>query len=383
MLKYRPHYFSYKLNREVEEIYWHSIISSFALSLVFIFEPIYLFSLGYSLIQILLFYILVYSGYLIFITFGARFTGRFGYKHSILVSNVFYILYWFALFYIVKFPVLFFVAPFLFALQKSWFWPPYDSDIAISSLKSQRGRVVGVLFSLVQGSFILGPFVGGFVSEKLGFLILFILAGFLMFLSVYPLFRSPEIHTRHRFRFRTLVQVFREHKSNFFAYWGYAEDLMLQSIWPVYIFIVVPDFVDVGTIATVATLLGTILMLYVGKLSDKADKRKLVRTSSVFYGLTWIFRFFATSLPLVLVFDTLTKAGKDILNVPMMAMTYERAGARGPDYAIAYSVFYEASLSVGKILTASAGILILSLTGSVFLVFALVGVLTMFYSFLK
>lgn len=382
-IKHWPHYFTYRLNHEVREIYWHGILNSIALSLVFIFEPIYLYSLGYSLTNIMWFYAMVYFWYSVLISFGAKFASNYGYKHSIFISNIFYVAYWLALSLLRASPVLFFVAPILFALQKSWFWPAYDADIALSSVKKQRGREVGVLFSLIQISFIAGPFLGGFISGKFGFTTLFIIASILMLFSAYPLFGSPEVYSRHRFRLKNLFEIIRSRTGNFFGYWGYAEDLMLMSLWPIYIFITVPNFFSVGLISTIATVIGTMLMLYAGRLTDRVDKRKIIRLSSVFYGLTWFVRFLGSGIGSVLALDAITKAGKDILSVPMTALTYERAGEKKADYAIAYSVFYEFSLSVGKILTALAAIAILSSGGSIFAVFAVVGVLTMFYGLLK
>ncbi len=382
--KYWPHYFSYHLNREVEEVYWHSVLWNLALSIVFIFEPIYLYSLGYSFTKILWFYVLVYALYAIFISFGAKFASRFGYKHAIFVSNVFQVIYWLVLFSIKNHPELFYVAPIFFAMQKSWFWPAYDSEVALASVKVQRGREVGVLFSLIQMAFILGPFVGGFLSYNFGFLTMFIVASMLMLFSVYPLFRSGEIYSRHEFKFKNLWQVMRKNIRNFFGYWGYAEDLMVMSLWPVYMFIVIPSFLNVGAVSTIATIIGTVLMLYIGKVTDRSKKRSLIGTSAIFYGVTWLFRSLGQNVPTVLTFDTLTKTAKDVVNVPMMALTYERAASeKGPDNAIAYSVFYEFSLSIGKIVTALAGIAILSAGGSIFAVFAVVGVLTMFYALLK
>jgi hypothetical protein len=72
-----------------------------------------------------------------------------------------------------------------------------------------------------------------------------------------------------------------------------------------------------------------------------------------------------------------------MVNVPLLATTYSIAGTNGPDHAIAYAVFYEFSLSIGKLFTALMAIWILSLTGSIPLVFVGVGVLTMFYALLR
>ena len=71
------------------------------------------------------------------------------------------------------------------------------------------------------------------------------------------------------------------------------------------------------------------------------------------------------------------------MNMPLISTTFSIAGTKGPDHAIAYLVFYEFSLSIGKIITALLAIWILTATGNISLVFLMVGVLTMFYGLLK
>ncbi|MDP3993947.1 MAG: MFS transporter [bacterium] len=382
-MNYHHHYFTYRLNQEAREVYWHSFLNSVALSLVFIFEPIFLYTRGYQLTQIMWFYVQVYVWYAILISVGAKFASHYGYKHSIFLSNIFYVVYWILLLSIQNHPSLFYLAPVFFALQKSWFWPAYDADIALSSPPIQRGREIGALFSIIQLGLIIGPFVGGFISDSFGFAALFVAASVLMLFSAYPLFKSPDIHARHSFRLKNLWAVFKAHKINFFGYWGYAEDLMVMSLWPIFIFIAVSDFFEVGVISTIGAVIGTMIMLYIGKLTDRTDKRKLIRLSSLFYGVTWLFRFLSHGTVSVLGFDALTKAGKDTLNVPMVSLTFDHAAKRGPDYAIAYSVFYEFSLSIGKIVTALLAIAILGAGLSIFWVFAMAGILTMLYGLLK
>ena len=158
---------------------------------------------------------------------------------------------------------------------------------------------------------------------------------------------------------------------------------MVMSLWPIYVFLIVPNIFGVGLLTTIATVIGTMLMLYVGRIADKFDKRKLIQITSVFYAITWLFRFLAKSVPSVLAIDSAHKAGKDMASVPMVALTYERAGSKGPDYAIAYSVFYEFSLSVGKVVSALLVIWMLSAGLSIYLVFALVGLMTLMYGLLK
>jgi len=379
----RPHYFSHVINQEVKEVFWQAFISNMALSITTLFEPIFLYQLGYSITEILWFYCFVYIGYSVFVFLGAKVISKIGYKHAMFWSNLFYVLYWILLYQIQYHPMLFMVAPFVFAIQKSLFWPAYHADIAMNSAKDQEGREVGALFSLVQAAGIAGPLLGGLLSGLLGFKALFFVSSMLMVLSVYPLFRSSEIYTKHAFHFRTFWKILRERWVNFFAYWGYAEDLMIMSLWPIYVFLAVPALMNVGFLVTFASLIAIVIMLYIGKRIDSQKHSHLMQTSAIFYGLTWFFRQFAVGLPAVFVFDTLTRTGKAMVSVPMMALSYKIAGNSTQDHAVAYGVFHEFSLSVGKIVMALLGIWILAMTNNIYYVFMLAGAFTMFYGLLR
>src|SRR6185436_14669015 len=146
----RISYFSEELNREVKELYISTALYNLAINLAYIFEPIFLYKLGYSLVQIMIFYIVVYLVYALSIFPVTKIGVRIGYKHSIFISTIFYVGYWILLFKVQTMPQLFLIAPILFGLQKSFFWPPYNSDVALHNIKAQRGRVIGVLVSVIE-----------------------------------------------------------------------------------------------------------------------------------------------------------------------------------------------------------------------------------------
>ena len=337
----RLHYFSHRINTEVKEVYWNAFIVNLALSITTLFEPIFLYGLGYSLVDILWFYCLVYLAYSILVFAGGKVISWIGYKHAIFWSNIFYIIYWILLYQLKFHPELFMIAPVYFALQKSLMWPAYHADIAKNSIKDQQGREVGVLFSLIQAASVVGPLLGGLISA---------------FLKTYP--------------------------QNFFGYWGFAEDLMLMTLWPLYVFLAVPALLNVGLLVTVASFIAIVIMLYLGRFIDHQKKSHVLQIASVAYGLTWLVRQFAVGFPAVFAFDTLTRTGKALLNVPMTALTYKLAGQGTANYAIAHAVFAEFSLSVGKVVTALLCIWVLSSTQNIYYAFIVAGGLTMFYGLL-
>ena len=378
-----PHYFSYKSSKDIKEIYWLTVINGVALAMALIFEPIFLYGLGFDLISIMWYYAQVYFWYITLVFLGASFAHKFGLKKSILISNFIYPLYWFVLFSIPKHMEFFALAPFLFALQKSFFWPAYNTLSALASAKTQRGRQLGLINSISNVAFIVGPVLGGWISQSFGFSTLFITTSVLMVSSSAPLFFTPDIKFEGWFSLTKFFEFLAANKRNFFAYWGYAEDLMLMSLWPILMFIIVKQFLGVGIISTFASLVAAVLMLYIGKLSDKKDKHKLVAETSYFYSVTWFFRFVAVDMISVIIFDSLTKIGKALVNVPLVALTLETAREANSGFPLRYATFYEFSLSIGKIFTAISAIIILTYTSNIYIVFILVGFLTLFYSLLS
>ncbi|HEX9502959.1 MAG TPA: MFS transporter [Patescibacteria group bacterium] len=383
LLPRRYHYFSHELNREVVELYWNTGLFNLAINLTYIFEPIFLYKLGYTLPQIMFFYLIVYITYAFLILPITKITSRIGYKHAILISTIVYVFYWALLYQIKFYPILLFITPILFGLQKCFFWPAYNADISVSNVRQQRGREVGVLFSVIELAAIFGPVLGGFISFQFGFPILFATAAFLMIASVYPLFQTPEIYTKHHFHFKNFWSIVKKYPYNFFGYWGYAEDLMLMSLWPIFMYLLIPQVFSIGAIITFASIIAVMVMLYLGKLVDKFKQVPFLQIAAVFYGLTWLFRSFATGICSVISFDILTRLGKGTVGVPLLAQTFELGGEKGPDYAIAYAVFFEFSLAVGKILTALIAIWLLNVTGNITNVFMIVGVFTMLYALVR
>jgi MFS family permease len=377
-----PHYFSYKSNKEVKEIYWFTVINGVGLAMAYIFEPIYLYHLEFPLASIMWFYVEVYVLFCLLMSFGAKFAQKFGIKHSILISNFFYLIYWMTLFFIKSHSVLFLVAPLFFALQKSFFWPAFDTLTSLVSNQTERGRQIGVLFVLVELAYIVGPFFGGYISQNFGFFYLFIGAGLLMILSSYPLFLSREIPIIGEFEIKKLIVFVRNNPRNMIGYWGYAEDLMQMSLWPILMFTILHGYFDVGLIMTFASLVACMLMLYLGKLADYKDKSRLIKYISVFYGISWVVRFLAIDTISVIIFDVLTKIGKGLINIPIVSLTFETARLRNSGFTLMYTTFFEFSLALGKIFTGLCAISILNLTNNVYIVFALAGILTFFYSFL-
>ena len=59
-------FFPHHMRREIRELYVSTTILDFALAMILIFEPIYLYTIGYNLQEIILFFLLVYGIYFLY-----------------------------------------------------------------------------------------------------------------------------------------------------------------------------------------------------------------------------------------------------------------------------------------------------------------------------
>src|SRR5207247_1058254 len=154
-----------KLSTQLEELYMSVAIMEFAVAAISLFEPIYLWTLGYRVPQIAFFYLIVYVAYYPLVPLGGKFVAKFGHERSILISTFFYVGYYVALISIRWHPSLFALAPILFALQKTFYWPAYHFDFIRFSAREERGREFSGLWSLSTMMAVLGPIAGGFLVK--------------------------------------------------------------------------------------------------------------------------------------------------------------------------------------------------------------------------
>lgn len=375
-----PHYFSKSVSREISELYASTAIADLAIALVLLFEPIYLYSvLNFTIIQVLVFTGATYLFYIFLIPFGAKFASRFGYYHSITLSIPFQIIFWLLLFGAQNNFYMVMLAPLVFAIEKSLFWPGFHASVARFARDEQRGREFSVLYAIVNLTYIAGPFVGGLISESFGVRVAFIAASSIYACSFLPLFFKQEKFTPKIYQFKYTWELYKTYPYKFLGYVGFGEEFLALTIWPIYIYIVVKDYEGAGALAAIATLVATVFALYIGKISDRYDKRVLIRVGAFFSALVWFSRFAAKTFWSTFSIDALSRSSKDLAFIPLSTLTYQRAEET---HIMPYAVFYEQSLAIGKLLAAILGIIVFAATGSFMALFILAALFSLLYMFI-
>lgn len=344
-----PSYFARKARSQVVELFTATAILDLAVAMVMIFEPIYLYNLGYSLAHIMYFYLGVYVLYFFLMPLGAKYGKQHGFEHSIFIGSLFHIFYFVSLAMASYFSWAVAVAVVMYALQKTFYWPGYHADFALYSVTAERGREISNMAVIVSFVFVLGPLFGGLMSTLGGFPTLFMVVALLILLSNIPLFVTPEQFEPSDFSYRgAYKRLFaKETWREFFAYIGFGEELIVLTLWPIFMFLTVKNnLLSVGAVVAGATLITSLIVLFIGKMSDQRNKRGILKTGSVLYSGVWILRALIGGPIAIAVLDTLSRIMKDVISVPLTALIYHHAQKTSVMKSV---VFFEMALVVGKI----------------------------------
>jgi len=320
-------HFKFFKNKELNHFYWSIFIMTFGESLISIFVPIYLFNLGFPIYQILFFYFLVSLFFVFFSYVGAKITARIGEKHSILISTPFVIVYYIGLIFIDSNLFLFLILPLLLSLRLVFFNYGYHLNYINHSEKSNRGKELALIGIITLLATIFGPYFGSIIAN-INFTILFIISSILIILGTIPLFFSKDKYEKIDFSIYSLFQKIKskENRGNLISFSGYAtESIIGRIIWPIFLIIIIGKISKTGLIISISMLVSLFAFHFIGKLTDKIDRIRLLKIGTILYFFAWIGRIFANTTYKVLFIDSYKNLSEKILHLPWSAHSYDLA----------------------------------------------------------
>jgi MFS family permease len=375
-----PHYFSKSVRHEISELSASTALADFSISMVTVFEPIFLYSvLHLTVQQVLLFMAGVYLAYIFLIPLGGKLASQFGYRHALVMSIPFQILFWVFILAARQNIIYLYFAPIAFAIEKSLYWPGFHAIVSRYADSEQKGREFSAIYAIINISQMLGPFVGGLMLQRFGVSAAFFAASLVYICSAVPLLIEKEVFVPKMYQYRDTWALYKLYPKKFLGYMGFGEELLGLTVWPIFIYIVVQGYEKTGLLATGASLAAAAMALAMGKITDNYTKRILVKLGSAFLSLAWLTRFAATTFWSTFAIDSLGRTAKDVVFIPLSTLTYLRAEA---NHILPYVVFFEQSLAAGKLLACALGIILFSLTGSFVVLFILAGVFSLLYMFI-
>ena len=384
MMKLFRKMFRLRPKRELRELYLFLFFFAFAGSLVAIFEPVFLWQLGFSLSGIALYYAIHYTIYVVLMPLGAQFAARFGYERSLAMSTPILIVHFLLLSQLPNYSSLFWIAPGILALHKIFYWPAYHANFATFSDAGNRGTEQSWVRLIAFSSGIVGPTVGGFIALRFGFSALFIMAAASLVLAVLVMLRTDEHQPEADFPYASPWQFLQRptQRRLIVAMIGWGENLVHMVFWPVFLFTIFQNTAQLGLIISASTALAMALGFGIGELSDRFSARRVLRYATPLLSATYLARIFLVSTPVgAAVASGYNQIAQSAYQIPFISRLNRNAKqSRRP---LVYAVSFEMTLAIVKGVLAWLLVLALPLLGlseGFILLWIIAGFLALFYA---
>jgi MFS family permease len=348
--------------REIKEFLTTISLHEMAQAAINIFEPIYLYTMGLSVVQILLFYLGVYGLYFLLIPIGGRVAKAFGFEHTMSIGIIFSIAFFLSLIAIPAAPEFVYLSAVLYALQKTFWWPAYHANFANYSRRKEAGREIGMTYVISSITAAIGPVIGGFLITYTNFAVLYTVAIVLMLVSAIPMLSTPERFTPSKLGWMEQMRYIfnRKRARELVSGLAFGEELIALTIWPLFLYSLVNSALDLGALVGGATALTVLATAVAARWSDEKNRKTVYILGGLLNVLSWIGRPLLMWPLAALGVDTIYRTGKSLLYVPMYSHVYEEAKAT---HVMLEVVAFEGILVLGKFATILVLLIVYPLAG--------------------
>lgn len=351
-IHYSPVYFlHYLLKREATQLFASIAIRALALGMILIFEPIYIYLyFGKSLPFTLLFFGTIHGLYGASVVYGGKIMAKIGLKHSMLFSNFFFFGYYLCLFFLYQSFLFLPLAIILKALGMNFFWPAFHTDFARFAEKDHRGMEVGRINIAILVPAIISPIIGGWILTVFSYPVLFTSVLLILLASAIPLFLSKEVHEIYSDSYeKAWGRIFQKENRNTslaFAFNG-MEVMISVYLWPLFMAILAIQFVVMGGITSFAFGFAALFTLYMGRITDKANRPGLLNIGSILTSAAWIIKFFVVTPFAAFLSHTLYQICRTAAGIPFQTILYEKAALKGAE-ADEFIIYREIIINISR-----------------------------------
>jgi MFS family permease len=352
-------------------------IDGMAGGLVGIFIPIYFLSIGYSVSQIFIFFIINNFSILVFFFVASWFAKNLGLVKTLFARLVFLALNLFLLYNLKAWPSFFYLISVLSAIELAFYWFPLHVVFAKSAESETMGEQVSKLFALPSLVGIVIPLIGAGISTLFGFKALFIVAGIIYLISIVPFLFVGHIPIEVKINFSRIIDYAHRYKKYFVAefFLGISSEVEAY-ILPIFLFLTFSNILSIGFLATFLGLGSAIFTLLVGKYSSRIEKKKFLRTGAVVMIVIWVGRYFSIDQVLFYILSILAGVLNALISVPFNSIFYINAKN---NHVEDFIIFREIPISLGRIMLYSIGLLFVSQIKISFLISVIPYVFLLFF----
>jgi len=335
-------------------LYTSRSILLIAAGFVGLFLPVFLLLQYNSIEKVIIYYLISFALYTLTVASGAIFMNYIGIRNSIIWSFPFLAAFYTCYYFFDVNLVIFTVLSLLFLnVYRMLYWVPYHTEFAELTDKKKRGKQIGLLDSFTSVLSIIIPFVSGLLIKTFGFNFVFVIVIILIIIGIIPLLFVPKIKVKFSWSYKRCWQEYfkKDNRKMMITYMADgAENWIGAVLWPIFIWqLLKGQYLSVGLITSLVTLVAVILKLVIGDYTDKFNKRKLMKVGSILSSLGWIIKIFITTSFHIFIASTYHNFALILLRTSFDALMYEKAADSG-HYVDEYTTLREMYIQTGRVI---------------------------------
>lgn len=195
----------------------------------------------------------------------------------------------------------------------------------------------------------------------------------------HEIIEALTIKASFKFKFSQGVKLFKKYPKYFFAeiFDNMGEEVE-AIIWPIFIYLSLIKIESVGIAGALLSLGSAVFTLFIGKLSDKYNKKRIIKAGAVLLLIVWILRYYADGEIVFYTLSILSGFFLVLLLVPFTSLIYGIA-KKDEDTTDEFFVFREIPVAIGRIVILSIALLVVN---NIEITFLAAGVAYLYFLFL-
>lgn len=312
------------LNKSLNKLHAMNSLEGLGWSIVGIYIPFYLKSIGYSWEQVFIYFI-VQNTAILLASFFVAYIGRWiSLQRILLIRFPLLLIFLTLLYFLEKINIPLYLVAFVDGFQSGMFWLPmhvlFSKLVKGDDVESETGK----LFAIPQLVSMFGPLIGGLVAKSLGFSFLFGLGFALFVLAFIPIMMARINIPEYVFSLEEGIYLYKKYPRYFYAELlnNIAEEIE-GVIWPIFVYINVLSITSVGIVGTLLAVSSALFTLVIGKLANKNNRGRFIVLGSLLMIVVWVLRYIMEGEYIFYILTIFSGIACVVFSVPYYSIFYE------------------------------------------------------------
>ncbi len=255
---------------DIKKFNTFNFLSTFARSLIEIFISLYLFKKGFTLNQIVLFYILE-NAFSIFLSYIYVLIGeKYNYCVPMFIGIISFVIVQILLLDCINSLGYIILVSFMYSMYRRGYWVSRRFYITNIMPKKESSESFSIVMIVSQLGSIIAGYIGSILLDGLNMNILIVISSIILFLSVIPLINVKYEKKNNKIKLRENFKKY--DKKNLIAFSMYELSNLLEFIFPIYVAVYVTNtYTMAGSVNAISNISIIVFIFIYGKIIKKKN----------------------------------------------------------------------------------------------------------------